>query len=415
MLGWHFVSMSSTAYVQYPSQQTGYNVYAPVAYFLTGSGESIRVARHNDFNRGVLVRARENGYQIWITVQQFGAALPAELFANPQRQSALINDLIQKALSDGAHGINIDFENMGLSNRDGFSRFMQELYPKARQHGLIISVDVTRPGTSSWAACYDHGALAQACDYLVLMAYDQYYAGSPVEGPVASLIWTESAITSVLSRGVPPGKLILGVPFYSRNWIIEQETITAGVDSVLVTVETANLRAQPSTASALLGQAQRNTLLPYQATVSGAAVDGDTNWYAVGYNQGTAYLSATLSRFLAAGETASAASRVAGSFALGLQHTLAMQNNYNPETRTSFYDTSAGRRDMFEVVMVDDAGLTLLTYRNQGGVLNKIWLENYDSLRQRYRLVEKYGLAGAAAWSLEWQNHVRSPWLEMMQ
>lgn len=416
MLGWHFVAMNSTAYVQYPSSQTGYNVYAPVVYFVTGSGSDIRIARHNQFSRGVLTMARDNGYQVWITVQQFGAERARQLFGNPGLQTAVIGDLVQKALSDGAHGINIDFENMGLANRDGFTAFMQELHRETKKHGLILSVDVTRPGTSSWSACYDHGALAGACDYMVLMAYDQYYAGSPVAGPVASLSWTESAITAVLGRGVPPEKLVLGVPFYSRNWVLNESSTTVTEDSIIITGDVVNLRPEPSTDNTPVAQVTRNTILPYRDTVTGESINGNTDWYEVAYNEKTVYVSATLGRFVAAGETIGGESGgVSRSFALGLQHTLAMQANYNPETRTSHYTISSGRVNMYDVTIQDDRGLTLISYRNAAGEFNQIWAEDYASLQRRYKLVGKYNLAGAAAWSLEWQSNVASPWLEMIR
>ncbi|MEW5933562.1 MAG: glycosyl hydrolase family 18 protein, partial [Bacillota bacterium] len=61
----------------------------------------------------------------------------------------------------------------------------------------------------------------RAADYLAVMTYDEHYAGSPRAGSVASLPWVEQGIRGLLEE-VPPGKLLLGIPFYTRLWKLER-------------------------------------------------------------------------------------------------------------------------------------------------------------------------------------------------
>jgi len=49
------------------------------------------------------------------------------------------------------------------------------------------------------------------------MTYDEHWSRSPVSGSVASLPWVRAGIEKMLLE-VPPQKLLLGIPFYTREW-----------------------------------------------------------------------------------------------------------------------------------------------------------------------------------------------------
>lgn len=53
---------------------------------------------------------------------------------------------------------------------------------------------------------------------MILMAYDQHWANSPIAGSVAEYYWVEKSILGVL-KYIPNNKLVLGVPFYTRLWL----------------------------------------------------------------------------------------------------------------------------------------------------------------------------------------------------
>jgi spore germination protein YaaH len=96
--------------------------------------------------------------------------------------------------------------------------FVKELYQKTKPMGITLSVDVTVIiKNSNWSECYDRKALAKVSDYIALMAYDQYWAGSPVSGSVSQLKWVEDHLKKVLLE-VPKEKLLSGMPFYTRVW-----------------------------------------------------------------------------------------------------------------------------------------------------------------------------------------------------
>ncbi|MNE41068.1 Glycosyl hydrolases family 18 [compost metagenome] len=53
------------------------------------------------------------------------------------------------------------------------------------------------------------------------MAYDEHWSGSTTPGSVAGLTWAEEGVKQFLSYGIPRSKLMLGIPFYVREWKLD--------------------------------------------------------------------------------------------------------------------------------------------------------------------------------------------------
>lgn len=62
-------------------------------------------------------------------------------------------------------------------------------------------------------------------DYVVIMAYDEHYAGSTEAGSVSSISYVENAIKDTKEM-VPAEKIVIALPFYTRLW---KETTVDGV------------------------------------------------------------------------------------------------------------------------------------------------------------------------------------------
>lgn len=407
-ISWQF-SSTSNATLQRTPDQSGYNVYAPVMYYVAASTSTrpdpVYVIRNYSNNINL---ARQQGYQTWLTYQYFGRS--------PNFSKKVMDDIIASALHLDVDGINIDFEAMGSENRAGFTKFITDLYKETQKHGLILSVDVVRPAQSIYSLCYDRRALAQNSDYLILMAYDQHWGSSQQEGSVASLAWTESSITALLNEGVPADKLILGVPFYTRNWTIRETT--AILDRDMIRLDgIVNIRTQPNTSggsSTVILTGSQNSMFEYLGTVQGESINGNSNWYRVDLNGDTAYITAAFSTLLPKGSENT--TRRVSSIPLPLQASLDIRANLDSAKGTSRFRTSGGNTiHMTDVKINFDSQTqqTLVTYTDSEGWLNKIWLEDFDSLKRRRALADKYKLPGLAAWSLEWMDSGHRAWLEM--
>ena len=71
---------------------------------------------------------------------------------------------------------------------------------------------------TSYTAFYNRAEQALFADYVVVMAYDEHYAGSEEAGPVASIGYVKEGVANTLKE-VPADQIIMGMPFYTRVWI----------------------------------------------------------------------------------------------------------------------------------------------------------------------------------------------------
>jgi spore germination protein YaaH len=69
----------------------------------------------------------------------------------------------------------------------------------------------------NWRGAYDYKALAESLDFISYMTYAEH-TGNSTPGPVAGFPWMEACLRYVLSLGVPPEKISLGIPSYSDWW-----------------------------------------------------------------------------------------------------------------------------------------------------------------------------------------------------
>ncbi|WP_420798623.1 glycosyl hydrolase family 18 protein [Paenibacillus beijingensis] len=132
----------------------------------------------------------------------------------------MIQQLLAYAKMYRLQGINIDFENVRTADKANLVQFVRELTPMLHEQNLVVSIDVTPKSNSElWSLFLDRPALIQSVDYMMLMAYDEHWASSPNSGSVASMPWVKRAVDRLVEEdGIPPAKLILGMPLYTRIW-----------------------------------------------------------------------------------------------------------------------------------------------------------------------------------------------------
>ena len=173
--------------------------------------------------------AKKYGLEVWGLVDNFDIA-SAEGFnatensfavlSSTKEREELINALVAEAIRYDLDGLNIDFELLSLQTGPHFIQFLRELSVKCRANGLVLSVDNYVP--SAHAAYYDWKSQGEVVDYVVIMAYDEHYAGSETAGSVASYSYLTTAVDNILTM-VPKEQVIMAVPFYTRLWTEREE------------------------------------------------------------------------------------------------------------------------------------------------------------------------------------------------
>ncbi|WP_199622412.1 glycosyl hydrolase family 18 protein [Paenibacillus alkalitolerans] len=165
--------------------------------------------------------AHSRGKKVWAMLGNgFDVELTDKVLSSSANRAEVIRKVSDSVLANGIDGINIDFENMKIENREEFVLFVRDLRKSLSSHGKLVSVDVTRENPDPyWSGCYDRAALGKVADYVIMMGYDEYYEGRGEAGPVASMPWVEEGLRKLLAD-VPAHKVILAVPFYTREWTV---------------------------------------------------------------------------------------------------------------------------------------------------------------------------------------------------
>jgi spore germination protein YaaH/putative cell wall-binding protein len=216
-----------------------YDLLSTIAYFdivLNSDGSIIRSGPGwNGWNSAALTAvmnaAHARGVKVVLTVSMHGwdavgaARMPTMLNSAANRARA-VADIVAQVKSRNADGISLDFEPVPTSLRSQFTTFVREVKAGLVKAGAgsYLTVD-TMAGAASWSTGYDVVALTAsgAADAIVVMAYDLSWSESARAGGVAPMespyvFDVTDALDAHLRAGVPPAKMIWGVPYYGRTW-----------------------------------------------------------------------------------------------------------------------------------------------------------------------------------------------------
>jgi len=156
----------------------------------------------------------------------------------PDARRRAVHNLAALCREQHFAGLQFDFENVHVADRDAFTAFARESADSLHAVGCTLSAAVVPragefPGPTAyhgwiydnWRGVYDYKALADALDFISLMTYAEHTGGTP-PGPVAGYPWMRQALDYVLSLGVPPAKISLGIPSYSDWWYPDYDART---------------------------------------------------------------------------------------------------------------------------------------------------------------------------------------------
>ena len=172
-------------------------------------------------NPQVLQLAREHHLWTFALVENMaGQSVFGPLLNNRMASNRAIENMLTLVEDNGYDGVNLDWEGIAPSEQKAFTAFVAKLSETFHRHGYYVTLSVPaetgyQPG-NSWTGAYNYPALAKSADLLMIMAYDQHWAGgSP--GPIASPTWVKQVLNYSISV-IPPSKIILGIPGYGYNW-----------------------------------------------------------------------------------------------------------------------------------------------------------------------------------------------------
>lgn len=243
-IGWHAIYSvgGNDTLNEVAGNAAGMDVIAPTWYSVSDCYGSLRSFASPSY----VEKAHEKGLKVWGVVDDFNQEdtvgedvdVPL-LLSRTTSRTMLIDNIMSEAKAAGLDGINIDFERINTAEAGAdFVQFLRELSIRCRREGLVLSVDNYVP--YDFNSRYDLEEQGVVADYVIIMAYDEHWAGCEEAGSVSSAEYVKYSIDKTMQY-VPENKIITALPFYTRLWkttgakVSSEAYAMTGVDTVLNT------------------------------------------------------------------------------------------------------------------------------------------------------------------------------------
>ena len=215
-MAWHQVTnqAANSQVLESIAKTKGLTTISPTWFFLKDNDGNIESLANHDY----VNYCHQNGIEVWALVEDIkykDTITNYEIFSRTSSRQRLVNNLIAKAIEYDLDGINLDCEYINKETGKAYVQFIRELSIMCRLNGIVLSVDNYVPGGHN--EHYNRKEQGIVADYVIIMGYDEHYAGSDEAGSVASIGYVRSGIEQTL-KDVPSERVINAVPFYTRLW-----------------------------------------------------------------------------------------------------------------------------------------------------------------------------------------------------
>ena len=215
-LGFHNIGgkAGNDTFADVVSRAKTLNVISPTWFAVTSNEGEVRSFASSDYVNA----AHGKGLEVWALLDNFtggDGVSTSEFLSHASSRVAIINTVVEQCLSMGIDGVNLDFEMVASEDGQSYVQFVREMSIACRKAGLVFSIDNYVP--FNFNNYYDLEEQGIVADYVIIMGYDEHYAGSAEAGSVASLGYVENGIINTLKQ-VDASKVINAVPFYTRIW-----------------------------------------------------------------------------------------------------------------------------------------------------------------------------------------------------
>ena len=215
-LAWHQVTNKEAngQILEKLANAKGVTTIAPTWFMIkddNGNIQSMAAQSYVDY-------CHQKGVEVWAVVENITYKKQIDITSILNKTSSrqnLVNQLVAQAIQYNLDGINVDIEELPSEAGAGFIEFIRELSIMCRRNSIILSIDNYVP--MAYNQNYNRKEQGIVADYVIIMGYDEHFAGSEEAGSVASIGFVRNGIEKTLEE-VPAEKVINAVPFYTRLW-----------------------------------------------------------------------------------------------------------------------------------------------------------------------------------------------------
>lgn len=220
-LAWHQVTNKDAngQVLEKIANAKGLTTISPTWFFIKDDDGNIQSLASSDY----VSYCHQNGVEVWGLVENITYKDQIDITGILNKTSSrqnLVTQLIAQAIQYDLDGINVDIEALPGEAGDGFIEFVRELSIMCRRNNIILSVDNYVP--MAYNQNYNRKEQGIVADYVIIMGYDEHFAGSEEAGSVASIDYVRNGIEKTLEE-VPAEKVINAVPFYTRLWLTNND------------------------------------------------------------------------------------------------------------------------------------------------------------------------------------------------
>lgn len=230
--GWIPYWLQTEAFAVIQNNADLFTTLSPFWYELTSQGDLIVFPNAED--PAILRFAKNYGIAVIPLIANSYNSQPVSTVLNdPVLRQKHIQTIVNTVFRMGYDGIEIDYENLFVTDKEVFVLFLQQLKAALGLNKKVVATLMamtTSIGKTSASTAHDYYGIGQAVDIVRIMAYD-YSWSTP--GPIAPADWVKQVLDYAVTL-IPREKLEVGLPTYGYDW----GAIKTGV-SYLVAINTA--------------------------------------------------------------------------------------------------------------------------------------------------------------------------------
>lgn len=191
---------------------------------VNNSFDGVRIDNPSRLKEVVALKKKNSKLKVQLSIGGWGSGGFSEMAADPEKRKAFAKDCRRIIREYGLDGIDIDWEYPGSSragitaskeDKDNFVLLMRDLREALGKKALLTFAS---PATVGF---YEFKPLLPYIDFINVMGYDlnrpPYHQSSLFRSKLSGDMTVDEGIRAHVSGGVPPDKLVLGVPFYGHG------------------------------------------------------------------------------------------------------------------------------------------------------------------------------------------------------
>lgn len=220
----------------------------PVLYGVNNDGTLMNRKPTEESLKNFLSYCKAEGIKVVPTIGSYDFRIMSSVMQSDVYIDKHVQEIISEINKYGYDGIDIDYERIRTTEKDGYLAFLRKLKNELEKIGKDLSVTVfakTRDNTQDTLYAQDWIEIGKIADKVRIMAYDYTLQTSTIPGPIGPIDWIEEVLMYADGK-IPNEKTILGIHLYAYLWK-EEKASALTYSAVLNILKNTNIKGEYNT------------------------------------------------------------------------------------------------------------------------------------------------------------------------